>query len=93
MDPIDPRQGLSTLVNHVGEGHNPQHSHVTPIYQTSTFSFPDVETGAATFKGQKTLMSIPVSITPILTNYPISMRSWKVLTCCAPSPASRWMRL
>lgn len=52
MGAIDPRQGLSTLVNHVGEGHNPQHSHVTPIYQTSTFSFPDVETGAATFKGQ-----------------------------------------
>lgn len=51
MTDFDPKQGLSTLVNHVGEGHNPQHAHVTPIYQTSTFSFPDVATGASIFKG------------------------------------------
>jgi methionine-gamma-lyase len=37
---------LSTLVTHVGEDDNPQHSHVSPIYQTSTFNFPDVATGA-----------------------------------------------
>lgn len=52
MDSFDPKIGLSTLVTHVGEGHNPLHSHVTPIYQTSTFSFPDVATGAAIFKGE-----------------------------------------
>lgn len=52
MGIIDPKQGLSTLVNHVGEGHNPLHSHITPIFQTSTFSFPDVATGAAIFKGE-----------------------------------------
>jgi methionine-gamma-lyase len=52
MGKIDPKQGLSTLVNHVGEGHNPLHSHITPIFQTSTFSFPDVATGAAIFKGE-----------------------------------------
>lgn len=51
MSHFDPKQGLSTLVNHVGEGHNPDHAHVTPIYQTSTFSFPDVATGASIFKG------------------------------------------
>ncbi len=51
MSNFDPKQGLSTLVNHVGEGHNPDHAHVTPIYQTSTFSFPDVATGASIFKG------------------------------------------
>ncbi len=37
---------LSTLVTHVGEDDNPYHTHVTPIYQTSTFNFPDVATGA-----------------------------------------------
>lgn len=37
---------LSTLVTHVGEDENPHHTHVTPIYQTSTFNFPDVATGA-----------------------------------------------
>ena len=52
MTQINPDLGLSTLVNHVGEGENPLHAHVMPIYQTSTFSFPDVETGAAIFKGE-----------------------------------------
>ncbi len=51
MASIDPRSGMSTLVNHVQEGHHPQHSHVSPIYQTSTFSFPDVDTGAGIFAG------------------------------------------
>ena len=37
---------LSTLVTHIGEDENPHHTHVTPIYQTSTFNFPDVATGA-----------------------------------------------
>jgi methionine-gamma-lyase len=37
---------ISTLVVHVGEDQNPHHSHVSPIYQTSTFNFPDVATGA-----------------------------------------------
>ena len=37
---------ISTLAVHVGEDQNPHHSHVSPIYQTSTFNFPDVATGA-----------------------------------------------
>ena len=40
------RHGLSTLVTHVGENDNPHDTHVSPIYQTSTFNFPDVATGA-----------------------------------------------
>jgi len=47
---LDPNHGLSTLVNHIAEGRDPAFSHVTPIYQSSTFSFPDVETGASIFK-------------------------------------------
>ncbi len=46
------RLGMSTLAVHVGEGQDPNHAHVTPIYQTSTFSFPDVATGAALFAGK-----------------------------------------
>jgi methionine-gamma-lyase len=38
--------GLGTLVTHIGEEDNPHHTHVSPIYQTSTFNFPDVATGA-----------------------------------------------
>ena len=40
------KHSISTLVTHVGEDDNPHHTHVTPIYQTSTFNFPDVATGA-----------------------------------------------
>jgi methionine-gamma-lyase len=50
---INPKQGIGTLVTHVAEMHNPLNAHVTPIYQTSVFSFPDVETGAARFLGQE----------------------------------------
>ncbi|MHC1740179.1 MAG: PLP-dependent aspartate aminotransferase family protein [Anaerolineaceae bacterium] len=48
---IDPKLGISTLVNHVSEGDDPLHAHVTPIYQTSTFSFPDTSSGAEIFAG------------------------------------------
>lgn len=44
--------GLNTLINHWGEHHDPYGAHVLPIYQTSTFRFPDVDTGAALFKGE-----------------------------------------
>jgi methionine-gamma-lyase len=53
MTQINPRHGLSTLVNHVAEGDNPLNAQVTPIYETSTFSFPDATTGAAIFKGEQ----------------------------------------
>ena len=48
---FDPKHGMSTQVNHVGEGDHALHAHVSPIYQTSTFSFPDTETGASIFQG------------------------------------------
>lgn len=51
MGPFNPKHGISTLVNHVAENGHPQHAHISPIYQTSAFSFPDVATGAAIFKG------------------------------------------
>ncbi len=53
MKKIDPLSGISTLVNHVGEGFDPSHAHVAPIYQTSTFSYPDVTTGAAISQGRE----------------------------------------
>lgn len=53
MKNFDPRSGIGTIVNHVGEGKDAHHAHITPIYQTSTFGIPDVETGAAIFKNEK----------------------------------------
>ncbi|MGD2251616.1 MAG: PLP-dependent aspartate aminotransferase family protein [Anaerolineales bacterium] len=54
MQKANPAQhGLSTLVNHVAEGDDPLRSHVSPIYQTSVFSYPDAATGAAISKGEK----------------------------------------
>lgn len=52
MGQLNPRHGIGTLVNHVAEGGHPLHAHISPIYQTSTFGFPDVATGAAIFKGE-----------------------------------------
>ena len=52
MGNFDSRQGIGTLVNHFNEGENPYHAHLAPIFQTSTFGFPDVATGAAIFKGE-----------------------------------------
>lgn len=51
MSEINPLQGIGTLVNHVAEGEDPLHATTTPIYQTSTFSFPDVAAAAAAFRG------------------------------------------
>jgi len=52
MEKIDPHFGLGTLVTHAAEHEDPRFAHVTPIYETSTFAFPDVATGAAIFKGE-----------------------------------------
>lgn len=43
--------GLGTLVTQFTEKDNPHYAHVAPIYQTSTFAFPDVQTGADIFAG------------------------------------------
>jgi methionine-gamma-lyase len=48
-----PEQGIGTLVTHAFEGDNPHHAHVAPIFQTSTFTFPDVSTAAAIGRGER----------------------------------------
>ena len=50
---ISKDHGISTIVNHYQEGDNAHHAHISPIFQTSTFSFPDVKTGAAIFAGEQ----------------------------------------
>lgn len=52
MKHISPKLGIGTLVNHVGEGDHPLHSHSMPIFETSTFAFEDATAGAALFQGQ-----------------------------------------
>jgi O-acetylhomoserine/O-acetylserine sulfhydrylase-like pyridoxal-dependent enzyme len=48
-----PRElGIGTLATHFNEGANPLNAHVAPIFQSSTFSFPDVQTGADIFAGK-----------------------------------------
>jgi methionine-gamma-lyase len=53
MKKFSPHHGFSTLVNHADEGNNPYDAHVMPIYQTSTFSFPDVASAPALFSGER----------------------------------------
>jgi len=53
MPNYSPNQGFSTIVNHTYEGDNPKHAHISPIYMTSTFAFPDVQTGADILSGKQ----------------------------------------
>jgi methionine-gamma-lyase len=53
MPPYRIQQGISSLVNHLGEGNNPKNAHITPIYETSTFVFPDVATGVRIWKNEE----------------------------------------
>ncbi len=48
------RKSFSTTAVHAGEGPKDQFgSHINPIYQTSTFVFHDVESGAKAFQGEE----------------------------------------
>lgn len=53
MSRFSPNHGFGTIVNHAQEGGNPHHAHISPIYMTSTFSFPDVQTGADIMSGKQ----------------------------------------
>lgn len=44
--------GISTLMNHAGEGDHPLHAHTMPIFETSAFAFENAAEGAALFKGE-----------------------------------------
>ncbi len=43
--------GLATMVNHYEEHGHPLHSHVMPVYQTSSFGFKDMQEAEETFSG------------------------------------------
>ncbi len=52
MDQVFPNFGIGTLVNHAGEGNNPLNAHITPIYQSSVFRFPDFAHAEAIYRGE-----------------------------------------
>lgn len=49
MSKFSPEHGLSTIAIQAEETENPNHAHITPIYQSATFTFPDVHTGQEIF--------------------------------------------
>ncbi len=49
MPKFSPEHGLSTIAIQAEEVENPKHAHIAPIYQSTTFVFPDVETGQEIF--------------------------------------------
>lgn len=53
MKPISHHSGIGTLAMHYGEEESTHHPHITPIYQTSVFRFPDVATAMALYAGEK----------------------------------------
>ena len=50
---VKPEHGMSTIVNHVGEGGHDKHAHLMPIYQTSTFGFDTVEEAGEVLQARK----------------------------------------
>ena len=51
MSDIKRSYGLGTIANHYEEHGHPLHSHVMPVYQTSSFGFKDMEEAEETFSG------------------------------------------
>jgi len=49
MKKLSHQLSLATILTHYQEGDDALHAHINPIYQTSTFTFPDVQTGADIF--------------------------------------------
>ena len=52
MKRVSPQAGMSTLAIQFAEQLDPQGAHISPIYQTSAFRFPDVASGQAIFSGE-----------------------------------------
>jgi methionine-gamma-lyase len=48
-----PYSGFSSLAIHAGQTQDPNYSHLTPIYATSTFVYDDAEQGMRRFSGQE----------------------------------------
>jgi len=49
MPKFSPKHGLSTIAIQAEETENPNFAHIAPIYQSTTFVFPDVSTGQQIF--------------------------------------------
>ena len=65
MPAIKRSYGLGTIANHYEEHGHPLHSHVMPIYQTSSFGFKDmVEAQETFFQRMKTDILILRSVSP-----------------------------
>ncbi|MGD8814540.1 MAG: aminotransferase class I/II-fold pyridoxal phosphate-dependent enzyme [Anaerolineales bacterium] len=47
------KQGMTTLMNHIQLDQKPYRAHITPIYQTSVFTFPDVASAAKVYSGEE----------------------------------------
>lgn len=53
MDKFSPKHGLGTIAIQAEESENPNYAHITPIYQSTTFTFPDVHTGQEIFSNHQ----------------------------------------
>jgi methionine-gamma-lyase len=53
MQKFSPNHGMSTIAIQAEEAENPHNAHIAPIYQSTTFIFPDVHTGQDIFSQDK----------------------------------------
>jgi len=53
MPRFSPKHGLSTIAIQAEEAENPRYAHIAPIFQSTTFLFPDVSTGQEIFARER----------------------------------------
>ncbi|MGB8252722.1 MAG: PLP-dependent aspartate aminotransferase family protein [Anaerolineaceae bacterium] len=53
MKRINPHFGIGTIATHISNSDNPENAHISPIFQTSTYIFPNVNTAQEMFRGDK----------------------------------------
>jgi len=53
MSKFAPQHGIGTIAMQAEEGENPNYAHIAPIYQSTTFLFPDVGTGQEIFMKER----------------------------------------
>jgi methionine-gamma-lyase len=53
MPKFAPHHRIGTIAMQAEEGENPHYAHITPIYQSTTFLFPDVGTGQEIFMKER----------------------------------------
>lgn len=89
MYEFKPEHGIGTLVTHFTEGSNPLNTHIAPIYQTSTFIFPDLASGAALYRGDSQGYTYTRTTNPNIDQFSSKVAMLEAVDLLRDQPGSR----